>query len=106
MKEPTAVKMRAVLTLAKKVSKNWVDRSQCGYQLLAHQVAPLKKQVHPRLEYNVIHDPTCESNHHLKTTKLSRLHGEIFYSTNDWLTLDQVSTFHIQMIRHVVSQFN
>jgi hypothetical protein len=96
------------LALAKKVSK--VKRLRLrGIGMvanwLARRVIPLRKQVHPGCEYNRISDTTCETNHHLKNTQLSKLLSEILQSTDSWPTLDQVCTFHIQTIHDAVSRF-
>jgi hypothetical protein len=72
--------------------------------LAGSPIHPLKKQIHPRWEYSGISNPICEVNHHLKNTQLSKLLGEIFQSTDSWLTPDQVRTFDIQMVHDAVSK--
>jgi hypothetical protein len=55
---------------------------------LACRVTPLKKQVHPRWEYNEVQDPTQESSDNIEAGKLMEVLGEMFQSTSSWPTFE------------------
>jgi hypothetical protein len=79
--ELTGAEMPMVQALAEKVSKleqHGLIGVSVVTNFLAHQVTPLKKQVHPGWEYSGIQDPTCEINRHITTAKLEQLLKEIF----------------------------
>jgi hypothetical protein len=49
---------------------------------LARRVVPLKKQLHPKLEYCGVHDTTQESSDNIEVNKLMLLLKELFQNTN------------------------
>jgi hypothetical protein len=57
---------------------------------LAHQVTPLKKQVHPRWEYSSLEDPTQESTDKIKVSEVLKLQQEMFSNVSSWPTPEQV----------------
>jgi hypothetical protein len=53
---------------------------------LAHRVIPLKKQVHPRWEYNRLQDLTQETTEKINPDLLVKLLEEMFQNTSSWPT--------------------
>jgi hypothetical protein len=52
---------------------------------IAHRVIALKKQIHPRLEYNRLQDPTLETTKKIEPDHLVKLLEEMFQNTSSWL---------------------
>jgi hypothetical protein len=83
LEEQTDAEMPVVQVLADQVSA-LKGLSLTGVSMVANwracRVIPLKKQVHPSWEYNMIHDLTYEVNRHITKAKLETLSKEMFQS--------------------------
>jgi hypothetical protein len=55
---------------------------------LAHHVMLLKKQVHPRWEYNRVQDPTQKSGDNIEANRLVELLQEMFQISSSWPTTE------------------
>jgi hypothetical protein len=73
---------------------------------LAHRVMPLKKQVHPRWEYNRVHDPTREIFITPRPSKILELLQEMFQNTSSWPPAEQVHSYHLGVDRDPVRRFS
>jgi hypothetical protein len=71
---------------------------------LVHLVRLLNKQVHPGWEYCGVQNPTRESGDNIEANKMIELFQEMFQNTNNWLTPEQVHTYHLQVARHPARQ--
>jgi hypothetical protein len=54
---------------------------------------PLKKQVHPRWEYNRIEDPTQESTDKINVSEVLKLLQEMFNKTSSWPMSEQARSY-------------
>jgi hypothetical protein len=66
---------------------------------IAHRVIALKKQIHPRWEYNRLQDPTQETTKKIEPDHLMKLLEEMFQNTSSWLIDEQARSYHIGVER-------
>jgi hypothetical protein len=69
---------------------------------LAHRVMHMKKQVHPRWEYNGVHGPTRETFGTSRPSKILELLQEMFQNTSSWPPAEQVCSYHLGVDRDPV----
>jgi hypothetical protein len=62
---------------------------------LAHQIQPLKKQVHPGWEYSCLQHPTRESQEKITPELLVKHLREMFQDIFSWPSDEQVRPYHI-----------
>jgi hypothetical protein len=65
-------------------------------------VIPLKKQVHPGLEYSGAQDPTRETTDKIGPDHLVSLLEVVFQNISSWPTDEQVRAYHIGVERGLV----
>jgi hypothetical protein len=73
---------------------------------LAHQVMPLKKQVHLGLEYNGVQDPTQEISITPRPNKILELLQEILQNTSSWPPAEQVHSYNLGVARDPVRRIS
>jgi hypothetical protein len=103
--EPTPTELQIVAVLGNRVNdlKNQGLTGVCvAAHWLARQVMPLKKQVHPRWEYNGVHDPTRETFVTPRPNKILELLQEMFQNTNSLPPAEQVRSYHLEVNRDPV----
>jgi hypothetical protein len=69
---------------------------------LTRGVLPLKKQVHPGWEYNRLLDLTRETSEKIAPELLVKHLEEIFQDISNWLTDEQMCSYHIGVERDPV----
>jgi hypothetical protein len=85
VEEPADAKIPIIAALASRVGdlkRHGLTGVCVAANWLAHRVTPLKKQVHPKWEYNRVQDPTRESFDNIGVSKLMKLLEEMFQNTS------------------------
>jgi hypothetical protein len=107
--EPTPTELPIVASLGNQVNnlKNQGLTDVCvAAHWLAHRVMPLKKQVHPRCEYNGVHDPTLETFVIPSPSKILELLQEMFQNISSWAPTEPVCSYHLGVNRDPVRRFS
>jgi hypothetical protein len=107
--EPTRAEIPIIAALGNHVN-NFKNQGLTGVCMtanwLAHRVMPLKKQVHPGWEYNRSNDPTRETFHNLRHSKMEELLQEMFQNISSWPTPEKVPYYHIGVAWDPVRRFS